>query len=160
MKELIFQAPINSLSFGNVSYNILREAYRSNINLSFFPIGQDLEFSAFDKTDKDFKAWVISSYKDRLLGLTRDTPSIKLWHINGSESGIGSNKNLFSFYETSEPTDEEKGIVSLQAKTIFSSNYASSKFPNSYYCPLGFDEDFHETYKKYLSAEDSFWTNG
>lgn len=160
MKELIFQAPINSLSFGNVSYNILREAYKNNLNVSFFPVGQDLEFSAFDKTDSEFKAWVISSYKDRLTGLSKDTPSIKLWHINGAESGIGQNKNLYSFYETSEPTDEELSIVSLQSKAIFSSSYASSKFPNSYYCPLGFDEDFHKTSKKYLTGKTHFGLMG
>lgn len=160
MKELIFQAPINSLSFGNVSYNLLREMYKSKVNVSFFPIGQDLEFSAFDKTDADFKSWIIESYKDRLTGINKDTPSVKLWHINGSESGVGANKNLFSFYETSEPTNQERSIVSLQNKTIFSSSYACEKFPGSYYCPLGFDEDFGKTNKKYLSGKTHFGLMG
>lgn len=134
--------------------------YKSNINVSFFPIGQDLEFSAFDKTEKKFKSWILESYKDRLTDITKDTPSIKLWHINGAESGIGSNKNLFSFYETSEPTSQEESIVSLQTKTIFSSRYACEKFPGSHYCPLGFDEDFGKTNKKYLSGKTHFGLMG
>lgn len=160
MKELIFQGPINSLSFGNVSFNILRECYRSKIPVSFFPMGQDLEFSAFDKIDPDLKAWIVESYSDRLSGISKDTPSLKLWHLNGSESGIGRKKNLFSFYETSDPTDEERTIVSLQSKTIFSSTYASSKFDNSFYCPIGFDEDFHKTNKKYLTGKIHFGLMG
>lgn len=160
MKDIIFQAPINSLSFGNVSYNILREAYKQKLSLSFFPIGQDLEFSAFDKTEKDLKAWIIESYNDRFTGISKDTPSLKLWHLNGAESGVGANKNLFSFYETSEPTKQEESIVGLHNKVIFSSNYAVSKFENSHYCPLGFDEDFHKTNKKYLTNKTHFGLMG
>ena len=160
MKDIIFQAPINSLSFGNVSYNILREAYKQKLSLSFFPIGQDLEFSAFDKTEKDLKAWIIESYNDRFTGISKDTPSLKLWHLNGAESGVGANKNLFSFYETSEPTKQEESIAGLHNKVIFSSNYAVSKFENSHYCPLGFDEDFHKTNKKYLTNKTHFGLMG
>lgn len=160
MKDIIFQGPINSLSFGNVSYNILRECFKAGLSVSFFPMGQDLEFSAYNKISQDFKTWILESYKDRLSNINKDTPSIKLWHINGAESGIGSNKNLFSFYETSEPTEQEKTIVSLQSKTIFSSNYACSKFPGSHFCPLGFDEDFHLTNKKYLTSKTHFGLMG
>jgi len=160
MKDIIFQAPINSLSFGNVSYNILREAYKQKVSLSFFPIGQDLEFSAFDKTDKDLKAWIIESYNDRFTGISKDTPSLKLWHLNGAESGVGANKNLFSFYETSEPTKQETSIAGLHNNVIFSSNYAASKFKDSHYCPLGFDEDFHNTNKQYLTNKIHFGLMG
>jgi len=61
MKELIFRAPINSLSFGNVSLNILREIYKKEINVALFPIGDEIQLGAYDKIDPDFKNWIASS---------------------------------------------------------------------------------------------------
>jgi hypothetical protein len=40
--NLTVNAPINSLSFGNVSLNILRELYKKNTELTFFPIGDNV----------------------------------------------------------------------------------------------------------------------
>ena len=149
MNDLIFNAPINSLSFGNVALNILREMYDAKLKVSFFPIGKDLEMEAFDKIDKEFRAWIVESYNTRLDGLSRDIPSIKLWHLNGSESTVGKNNVLYTFYELSDPTLIESTLASMQDKVVFSSSYASSKFEDSYYCPLGFDRDFSPTNKKY-----------
>ena len=41
--KLLVNAPINALSFGNVSVNILRELFKKNIDLIFFPIGDKAE---------------------------------------------------------------------------------------------------------------------
>ena len=164
MNKLVFSAPINALSFGNVSYNILRELYKLNVDLKFFPIGKDLDFSAFDKTEDDFKSWIVSSYNSRLKNISSDTPSLKLWHLNGSESGVGPRQNLFTFHETDQPTEEEVSITNLQENTIFSSSFSESIFketcPNSHSVPIGFDEDFHETNKKYLSGRVHFGLMG
>jgi hypothetical protein len=52
--KLLINAPINALSFGNVSVNILRELYKKQIDLTFFPIGDKAELEAYDKIDRDF----------------------------------------------------------------------------------------------------------
>ena len=41
--KLLVNAPINALSFGNVSVNILKELYKKNIDLCLFPIGNKTE---------------------------------------------------------------------------------------------------------------------
>ena len=56
--NLIFNAPINNLSFGNVSYNVLREFYKQDDKVVIFPIGGNTDFAAFDKIDQDFKSWI------------------------------------------------------------------------------------------------------
>lgn len=164
MNKLTFSAPINSLSFGNVAYNFLREFYKLGIDLKFFPIGKDLDFSAFDKTEEDFKEWIVSGYNSRLRDVSRDTPYLKMWHLNGSESGIGDYRYLYTFHETDEPTQEEKTICSIQTKTIFSSSFSKDTFSkdcdNCYSSPIGFDPDFHETKKKYLSGKTHFGLMG
>ena len=48
--KLILEAPLNSLSFGNVSYNIIRELHKKNVELGLFPIG-DPDLSAYDFSD-------------------------------------------------------------------------------------------------------------
>ena len=57
--RLLVNAPINALSFGNVSVNILRELFKKNIDLTFFPIGDKAEMDAYDKIDPDFVKYLL-----------------------------------------------------------------------------------------------------
>ena len=85
MKRLNFEGPINSLSLGNVTVNFLRELKEKDLEISFFPIGDKGDFSAYDKIPKDFQQWVSNISATRLKKLDKNTPSLKVWHINGSE---------------------------------------------------------------------------
>ena len=83
-------------------------------------------------------------------------PTFKLWHLNGCASRIGNSQFLYSFYELDEPTPEEINLAKFQNKVWFSSNYAVNKFKelgvNAEFLPVGFDEDFFKTDKKYLDS--------
>ena len=161
MKKIILKAAFNSLSFGNVSYNIARELYRKDVKTSIFPIGDNFDFSAFDKLDEDFKKWLESAANNRLTTIKKDTPCLSIWHINESEMSVGRNSFLYSFYELDSPTFTEKNIVDVHESTIFSSNHAKNCFENVgcenvHAVPLGFDEDFCNTNKKYLEDKVHF----
>ena len=165
MTHINFSGPINSLSFGNVSVNFLRELHKRDISVSFFPIGQNLDFGAFDKISDDLKSWITDSFHQRFSTLTADAPSLKMWHINGSESRIGRQQFLYTFYECDEPTLEERNICSTQDGCIFSSYHSKSCFDilgceNTHYVPLGFDPDFGETGKSYLKDRVHFCLMG
>lgn len=155
--QLILDAPVNSLSFGNVSYNILRELYRKQVDVLWFPTAQNADFSAFGIRDKEFLQWLELSARNAKKKIGRDIPTLKLWHLNGSESRIGTRQSLFSFYELDEPTEEELSLAALQDKLFFSSNYSVDVFKShgieSEFIPLGFDEDFHVTGKEYLGRD-------
>ena len=151
--NLILEAPLNSLSFGNVSFNIIRELHKLDVNLGIFPTG-DPDLSAFDVSD-DLDGYIKDAINNRWKLLNKHTPTFKLWHLNGSENRKTKDQHLFSFYECSEPTDLELKIASLQDNVIFSSRYAENLFKekglnNTKFIPLGFDEDFHITGKEYL----------
>jgi len=151
--KLILEAPLNGLSFGNVSFNIVRELQRLNVDLGIFPTG-DPDLSAFDLTD-DLKKYIEDSVNNRWKLLSKHIPTLKLWHLNGSENRKTKDQHLLSFYECSEPTELELKIASLQDNVIFSSKYAQKLFKdkglaNTEFVPLGFDEDFKRTEKKYL----------
>ena len=149
MRKLNFEAPINSLSLGNVAVNFLRELRLKDLDLSFFPIGENGDFSAYDKTQEDFKEWVSSVAAQRLTKLDKEVPTLKVWHINGSEKTLGQNQHLYTFYEVDSPTKEEINIVKMQKHVFFSSAEAAQAFKdkgcsNVSSIPLGFDPDFKE----------------
>ena len=167
--KIVFEAPLNQVSFGNVSYNFLKEFYKKNqkdssFSFCYHPIS-NIDLSAFDKTDNDFKKWLTSSINNRYNLLSKDAISLKLWHINGAEKRICPKQVLYTFYELDEPTSAEKALVGLQDVTIFSSSYAARNFSHSttgkiYSVPLGFDSDFRQTNKKYLEGKIHFLLMG
>ena len=159
--RLLVNAPINALSFGNVSVNILRELFKKNIDLTFFPIGDKAEMDAYDKIDPDFVKYLQAATNDRYSKISKDFPSLKLWHIFGSETRYSKNQSLFTFHEVSEVTSVEKNLLKLQDNIFVSSNYTKNIFnlnglDNVTYVPLGFDNDFHATNRTYLQEKIHF----
>lgn len=153
---MIFDGPINNLSLGNVSLNIFRELLERNHPVSaFFPVGDNADFSAYDKLDPEIRAKMIDLGMNRLKNLKKDEPTLKVWHIQGGERKLSDNQYLFSFYETDSPTIEEIRILQAQTHTFFScsetvENFKKRGVDNISYVPLGFDKDFYKTGKEYL----------
>jgi len=161
--QLIFEAPITSLSFGNVAINLLREMWRKDMQIGLFPIGK--VDASEHKLEADFANWIQNSINNRFLFLKKEVPTLKLWHLNGSDNRKTEKQYLISFYEASEPTFVEKTLANLQTKTLFSSDYAAKTFINAG-CEnvaaykLGFDQTFHVTGKKYLPERVHFGLMG
>jgi len=161
MEYINFSGPINSLSFGNVAFNMLRELHKLDQKICFFPVGNKLDLSAFDKASDDLKKWITSSYNERLSNLSRENPSLKMWHLNSSESRVGPKQILYTFYECDEPTKAEINLCKNQDLTVFSSSHAkdcfeSSSCKNTKYIPIGLDPDIYDTGKVYLKGKISF----
>lgn len=158
MKKIIFNGPINSLSLGNVSYNFLRQLFYKQVPTIIFPTNNQASFDAFDKIDTDFLEWIKSCAQDRLKAYCSSTPSLRNWHINGSEQKVSNDQYLYTFYEVDSPTESELNIIRNQKHVFFSSKEAADIFSangcdNVSHVPLGFDEDFYKTEKKYLGDD-------
>lgn len=155
INKLIFDAPFNSLSFGNVSYNFLRELFKKeDLEVIVFPNGEQVDFSAFQPT-QEFIQKFQASCQNRLKKYSGDIPTLKLWHINGSERKLTSKQFLYTFHELDFATEEEINIVNSQTKTIFSSSYSNNVFTSLggetdkiTNVPIGFDIDFCETNRR------------
>lgn len=144
--KIQLNSPINSLSLGNVSFNIARELIRSNSLSAFFPEKDNLDLSSFDSADDQEKLKLVSLAQDRIKKFKEKTPTLKIWHINGSEYSVGSKRYLYTFYEVDEPTIEEINLVANNEAVFFSSSASCKIFQdrgltNVYHIPLGFDED-------------------
>lgn len=165
MNNLIYKGAINPLSFGNVSYNILRELYRKGMTVAFFPFGENLNFESFDKIDPDFQQWIVSMSHNRYHLIDKDYHTLSQWHINSSENRISRYQTLFTFHETDQATEIEKRIVSLQDKCIFGSSHSRDVFKsagceNVHSVNLGFDEDFQALDQKHLEGKLHFGLMG
>lgn len=159
--KLLVNAPINGLSFGNVAVNILRELYKKNIDLIFFPIGDKAELDVYDKIEHGFVKYLQLATNNRYFNIEKNIPCLKLWHIFGSENRYTKNQSLFTFHEVSELTNTEKNLLNLQDLIFVSSNYTKrifeiNGFKNVVHTPLGFDQDFYITNKKYLHEKIHF----
>ena len=151
--KLVVDAPINSLSFGNVSLNIIRELYKRGVDLRIFPTG-NVDLEAYD-LDEAFRLYLQEAINKRLDFFKPDIPCFKLWHLNGSENRKNKDQYLFTFYECNEPTEVELKLCAGQDHTFFGSSYSRDCFSerdvsNTSFLPLGLDPDFHVTDKKYL----------
>ena len=159
--KLLVNAPINALSFGNVSVNILRELHKKQVDITFFPLGDKAALDAYDKIDISFVKYLQDATNNRFEKIDKNVPSLKLWHIYGCETRYSKNQSLFTFHEVSEVTNVEKNLLNLQDRIFVSSNYTKNIFElngvqNVTYVPLGFDADFHITNKTYLEDKIHF----
>jgi len=164
MNSLIFKCPINNVSFGNVSVNLLREMHKRDMNIAHFPIGKP-DISVFDKLGKDFQEWLQTSIDNRFKLLNKDLPTLQLWHINGSENRITRKHHLITFHELDSVTESEKNISSIHDSIMFSSSYSSKLFKsvgceNISHIGVGFDQDLNQTGKDYLKDKVHFGLMG
>ena len=144
--KLLLDAPVNDLSFGNVTLNLIKELKKKNVELGIFPTRGVVNISPFD-LDQEILSYIEDGINNRYSFLKQDIPALKLWHLDGAEERKAPNQFLFTFYECSEPTDIEVAIANCQNKTIFSSQYSRDLFrekgcDKSESVTLGFDDDF------------------
>ena len=136
--KILVDAPINSLSLGNVSFNIIKELFEKGHEVGIWPMNeQNIDVSAYSMTE-DLNSKFKEAIDRRFDFLSPDIPSIKVWHLNGSENRKNPNQYLYTFYECSQPTDIERKLCNAQNKTIFSSSCSANQF-DAEYVPLGLD---------------------
>ena len=157
-----FHLPINSVSFGQVSTGLLREAYQRGLSPALFLVGDAAEMSAQVQGEnfQTFHQWLNEGLQKANALHSRKHPTFKLWHIQHSMSSYSEKQLLLTFYELDAPTPTEINILKNQAKVLVTSEYTSgilnSVGVNSSHVPLGFDKyNFFRTEKKYAPEGES-----
>ena len=151
------QLPLNSLSFGQVSFNLLYEFYKMGLNPSIFKASDhQIDFSAYE-FEQDFIDWVIKNHNDAMLVHSRKNPIIRLWHINDSLRSYSDKQILLTFHETDQLTKIETNILKNSTVCV-TSKYTQSVFSEngieSSVVPLGFDsKHFKITNKTYFNDD-------
>lgn len=118
------EVPCNVSGYGQVGWGILYEIYSRGLEPNIFTIGEDLR--PFVK-DPAFEIW-LSDCKNKSLKDFRNLPTLRLWHISGSERLLSKRNILWTANECSELTSEEFEILSGYDKIIVTSNYSKDVF--------------------------------
>lgn len=164
--DFAVEAPINPVSFGNCSYNILLEFFKKGLSPNLFLIGDKADVSCFNKIEKDFVDWIQMCASKAQAKHSRDIPGFKLWHINGSLTSFFNSQSLLTFYELDSPTKFELNVLNNQKNVLVSSSYTKDVFEsfsvkNVTHCPLGFDSiHFEKVNRKYNEGQITFGLAG
>ena len=157
--SLVFNVPINGVSFGQVSIALLRTLYKTNKNVILFPIGGSLDFTSNTDLESEIRDWIVSCSANSLINHDRNYKAFKLWHLSGALESFSKEQNLLSFYELDSPTKVEINAAKNNNIVFFSSRYAVDLFTscgckNIKYLPLFFDAySFKTKDKKYYSDD-------
>ena len=116
------EVPINGLSFGQVSFGLLKEFFDRKFLPNIFPIGQ-VNLQAYD-FDKPFFDWLQFCCQKAHANFSRKFPTIRLWHLIESERRLSDKTILWTFHETDTLTKVEKNIIKNNDLVLFSSNYS------------------------------------
>ena len=152
--QFAVHVPLNSLSFGQVSFNLLYEFFKMGLNPSIFKASEhQIDFSAYD-FEQEFVDWIIRNHNDAFLKHNRNIPTIRVWHINDSIRSYSNKQVLLTFHETDQLTPIESNILK-SSDVCVTSQYTKDVFANSgiqsTVIPLGFDsKHFKITNKKYF----------
>jgi hypothetical protein len=168
--DIAINVPVNPVSFGQVGFNLLKEAKLAGHNVAFFPISE-IDTSTFD-TDKEMVEWIAKARELAINHHNRNVRAIKLWHLvipdqqrfleeklrlNGSYDSISNNQTFLSFYELDQPSQVELNVA-RNFDTVFSSKYTCEVFAErgvqTRFVPLAFDKlAFKRLTKKYYKDD-------
>ena len=153
MEKFCLNTPINGVSFGQVSFGIIREMLNRGIEPNLFTIGQ-VDLKSQDVDDEFFSRLTeLLTYSPTKH--SRKDPCFKLWHLNGALESPSEKQAILTFYELDEPTDNEINAAKNN-RTLFSSQHSIDVFKDKGvdcgYLPLFFDHyNFHKKDRKYFS---------
>jgi glycosyltransferase involved in cell wall biosynthesis len=155
--KLNVNVPINSVSFGFVGYQIINQLLKQDVDFDFSPIGDQIDLSSFNKRPFELQNTLTSKAANFAKVYSRKNPTLRLWHIRGSEQSIGTGNHLFTFHELDALTPAEVNILNNQEQIFLSSQESVDVFKSYgvkvpvHYVPLGYDTShFYPTRKKYL----------
>lgn len=109
--------PINTLSYGIVSYNILEQLSAKNMSVSLFPIGQIT-------TDPSYDVSLIKKHTQDALFFDYKAPTLKIFHQNSLIEHISRPLLGFPIFELDRFTPAERHSLNYADKLLVCSKWA------------------------------------
>ena len=154
---MTFNCPLNSVSFGQVSVALLREAYKKEKDVLVALIGDRPDLKS-QGADNEFQKWIEGALNNFTEQHDRKNPTLKLWHLNGSFGWMSDNQTLMTFHELDNLTKSEANIAKNQQKLIVTSKFSQDLFKSegvdAHLVPLGFDAFNFKTLDKDFYSDD------
>lgn len=157
-------APLNSVSIGQVTVSILKELFKRKVDCCIFPVGKAINLEAYD-FEQDFKDWLQEGINNSYKNYSKDNKTLKIWHIDGSERNLSSQNYLFTFHELDSLTPAEIGILRNQEHVFTACDFNRDTFmslglENVTTAPLGLSSDFKNLEKRVYAPSITSWFIG
>lgn len=160
------EAAYNSLSFGNISFGITNELSNRNIETNVFPIGGNVDISAFDKASENYKQYLQNGVNNAIKKYKKNIPYLKIWHIAQSWHKISEPSYLLTFHELDQLSDIEVNILNSYSKIFVTSTFSKQVFEDYgvktpvIYVPMGFDSVHYSRLNKPRPLGDNIIIHG
>lgn len=157
-------APLNSVSLGQVSVSILRELFKRKVECCIFPVQKNVDLGAYD-LEPEFATWIQEGVSNSYKKYSRDFKTLKIWHIDGSERNLSSKNYLFTFHELDSLTPAEIGILRNQEHVFTASDFNRDTFmsfgiDNITTASLGLSPEFKDLDKRIYDKNITSWFIG
>jgi|688.fasta_scaffold33682_9 glycosyltransferase involved in cell wall biosynthesis len=158
MKNININCPINGTGYGITSLNITKALYASGINLSLFPIGNNIECNNAEDHD------LIKKLLENNSTFNYSAPCLKIWHQYDLASRIGNGHYYtFPFFEIDKLTPREIHHLNYSDSIFSASSWGKTVLQNNgvtkpiYVAPLGVDMSiFNIPENKILIEHDKY----
>lgn len=177
MKRFNLTTPINTLSYGLVGLNILKQLCNLNYKVALWPLGGI-------EADPDDHELIKDCLKNAQL-YDRNAPSLRIWHQFDLAQYVGRESVAFPIFELNKFTNNEHCHLTQLDKLIVCSDWAKNvclanaitrfepevnhkseteklikKGPEIFIVPLGVDRSiFHENYAKIWDSTKTIFMN-
>lgn len=159
MKNLNLFCPINGTGYGITSLNITKALASSDINISLFPIGNQIDYN------NDLEKDLISKLLNNSNTFNYSAPCLKIWHQYDLATRIGNGHYYtFPFFEVDKLTNREIHHLNYSDFIFVASEWAKNVLLNNginkpiYVAPLGVDMDIFNTPQNKIRFEKSNYT--
>lgn len=140
MKSININCPINTTGYGITSQNIVKALHKKDIDLSLFPIGNNIEVNS--ENDKN----LIQNLINKSSNFNYQSPCLKIWHQFDLALRAG-NGHYYSlpFFEIDKFNDREKHHLNYCDFILTASHWGKKILENNniskpiYVTPLGVD---------------------
>lgn len=146
MKKINLNCPVGKTGYGITSLNILKNLYDQSIEISLFPIGQNMELNSDDEKT------IIDTVIRNAENFDHLSPCLKIWHQFDLASRIGSGKYFsFPFFEIDKLKPKEVTHLNSCDGVFSASSWGKKILENNgvkkpiYVCPLGVDMSIFNT---------------
>lgn len=149
MKKLNVNCPINGTGYGITSKNIIKALDKLKVDISLFPIGQQVQIETQEEKD------VIEKMLNNSNNFNRKSPCLKIWHQHDLATKVGDGDYyVFPFFEIDKLSTREVHHInsadyvfsaSKWGKNILEANGVTAKIN---VVPLGVDLDIFKAPNK------------
>ncbi|NDC71882.1 MAG: glycosyltransferase [Sphingobacteriia bacterium] len=157
MKTMNINAPINGTGYGITSLNIIKAIHAQNIDISLFPIGNNVEINS--EIDRD----IIRQLLQNSNSFDYSGPCLKIWHQHDLALKIGNGKYyVLPFFELDRLTQREQHHINYADYVFVASHWAKEVLEKNninkpiYVSPLGVDLEIFQAPNKIKVEKENY----